>query len=60
MEKKNPGQKRHERPRDVEDERADKGGLKTETKSQGLKSDANKLPEADPVDVEDEEEGDEE
>ncbi|MBS1957152.1 MAG: hypothetical protein JST89_23380 [Cyanobacteria bacterium SZAS-4] len=48
MEKKNPTQKRNERPNLEEEERADKGGLKTETKSQGLKSDATKLPETDP------------
>ena len=52
MEKKNPGQKRNERPNDVEEERPDKGGLKTEIKSQGLKSDSTKLPEAEPDQVE--------
>lgn len=60
MDKKNPGQKRNERPRDVEEERTEKGGLKTEIKSQGLKSDATKLPEADPVEADEEEESDEE
>lgn len=48
MEKKNPSQKRNERPNVEEEERTEKGGLKTEIKSQGLKSDATKLPEADP------------
>ena len=60
MNKKNPGQKHNERPNDVEEERPDKGGLKTEIKSQGLKSDSTKLPEAEPDEIEavDEEEGD--
>ncbi len=48
MDKKNPNQKRNERPGNEEAERPDKGGLKNETKVQGLKSDATKLPEAEP------------
>jgi hypothetical protein len=60
MDKKHPGQKRNERPNDLEEERPEKGGLKTEIKSQGLKSDSTKLPEAEPDELEeaDEEEGD--
>lgn len=48
MDKKNPNQKHNERPGNEEAERPDKGGLKTETKVQGLKSDVTKLPEAEP------------
>lgn len=54
MSKKTPGQKRNERPNEVEEERTDKGGLKSETRSQGLKPDTTKVPEADPADDSDE------
>lgn len=52
MDKKTPGLRRNERPTEVEEERTDKSGLKPETKSQGLKPDTPKVPEADPVDLE--------
>ncbi len=48
MDKKNSSQKRNERPSNEGDERNEKGGIKTEPSTQGLKSDATKLPEADP------------
>jgi hypothetical protein len=52
MDKKNVTNKRNERPNDVEEERADKGGLKTDTKAQGLKPDASRQPEEEPGEVE--------
>jgi hypothetical protein len=59
MDRKNVTNKRNERPNDDEEERAEKGGLKTGTKSQGLKPDASKLPEEEPIEVEsDDEEAD--
>jgi hypothetical protein len=48
MDRKN--QKRNERPNDVEEEHVDKGGLKSETKTQGLKPDTSTLPETEPDD----------
>ncbi|HEY9730796.1 MAG TPA: hypothetical protein V6C89_02725 [Drouetiella sp.] len=54
MSKKTPGQKRNERPNEVEEERTDKGGLKSDTKPQGLKPHSAKVPEAEPEDDEDE------
>ncbi len=51
MDKKNPNQKRNERPNVEEEERSDKGGLKVDQKSQGLKADATKLREVDSDDA---------
>lgn len=58
MDRKNPGQKRNERPNEVEDERSERSGLKTETKTQGLKPDAALQPEEEPYEVEDDEDED--
>ncbi len=59
MDKKNINQRRSERPNEEEGEHADKGGLKTETKSQGPKPDLATLPEDDQTDDESEDETDE-
>ncbi len=60
MDKKNVNKKRNERPNDVEEERADKGGLKSETKVQGPKPDTSTLPEAEPEEDESDDDVDEE
>jgi hypothetical protein len=53
MDRKNVNKKRNERPNDVEEERADKGGLKSDTKAQGLKPDTSTLPETEPEEEDD-------
>lgn len=57
MDRKNVGGKRNERPNDVEEERSDKSGLKSD-RTQGLKEDLQRQPEEEPEEYEEDDDDD--